>query len=94
MMKALLLAAVYLSLAIASAASRADVRVLVKGMVCSFCAQAIEKNLKRENVVDAVKVDLGKHLVTITLKDGQAISDEKLVEIFTDSGFKDVEIKR
>ncbi len=60
--------------------------ITVKGMVCSFCSQGITKKFNEEKV-KSVNVDLGKHLVSIELNDNQKISNEKITQILTDSGY-------
>ena len=39
-----------------------SVQIEVKGMVCSFCAQGIKKNISKLEAVESVKVDLKKVL--------------------------------
>lgn len=62
------------------------VEITVKGMVCSFCSQGITKKFNEEKV-KSVNVDLGKHLVTLELNEGQKLSNEKITQILTDSGY-------
>jgi copper chaperone CopZ len=59
----------------------------VRGMVCAFCATGIEKTFRKQPEVSAVKVDLPKKLVTITTKPGKTLSDAKVKEIVTYSGY-------
>jgi mercuric ion binding protein len=70
------------------------VEITVKGMVCSFCSQGITKKFNDEKV-KSVNVDLGKHLVTIELNEGQKLTNEKITQILTDSGYgvEKIEIK-
>lgn len=70
------------------------VEITVKGMVCSFCSQGITKKFNEEKV-KSVNVDLGKHLVTLELNEGQKLSNEKITQILTDSGYgvEKIEIK-
>jgi copper chaperone CopZ len=86
---------VLLSLTSASAWAKAqEVTIGVKGMVCSFCAQGIERKFKTQPSVDQVKVSLGNKQVKLTLKDGQAISDETVKEILSESGYNVEKIER
>ena len=48
-----------------------DIRVFVKGMVCSFCVQGVEKQFKKQDAIEKVEVDLEDSLVSIWLKEGQ-----------------------
>lgn len=68
-------------------AGNREIKVSVKGMVCAFCAQGITKKFKGEPSVDKVDVSLEKKLVTIDLKDGKDISNEKIESILKESGY-------
>ena len=57
------------------------------GMVCAFCATGIEKTFRKQPEVATVKVDLLKKLVTITTKPGETLSDAKVKEVVTYSGY-------
>jgi copper chaperone CopZ len=59
----------------------------VNGMVCAFCATGIEKTFRKQPEVATVKVDLATKLVTITTKPGTTLSDEKIKEVVTYSGY-------
>jgi mercuric ion binding protein len=59
----------------------------VNGMVCAFCATGIEKTFRKQPEVATVKVDLPKKRVTITTKPGKTLSDAKIKEIVTYSGY-------
>lgn len=71
-----------------------DIKVSVKGMVCGFCAQGIEKKLHEQDSVEKVNVNLKDKLVTVNLKDGKSISDEEIKKILTDSGYNIEKIER
>jgi copper chaperone CopZ len=59
----------------------------VNGMVCAFCATGIEKTFRKQPEVATVKVDLRKKLVTITTKPGKTLTDAKIKEVVTYSGY-------
>jgi copper chaperone CopZ len=59
----------------------------VHGMVCAFCATGIEKTFRKQPEVATVKVDLPKKIVTITTKPGKTLSDAKVKEVVTYSGY-------
>ena len=59
----------------------------VNGMVCAFCATGIEKTFRKQPEVATVKVDLPKKLVTITTKPGKTLTDAKIKEVVTFSGY-------
>lgn len=71
-----------------------EVVVTLKGLVCSFCAQGVKKTLSREPGVEKVEVDLDKKVATITTGNEQGLTDAKIRELMTDSGYEVVEIKR
>ena len=59
----------------------------VNGMVCAFCATGIEKTFRKQPEVATVKVDLPKKRVVITTKPGKTLSDGKIKEVVTYSGY-------
>jgi len=77
-----------------STAFSEDVKISVKGMVCSFCAQGIRKTLGNEQAVEDVKVDLDKKLVTITVKDGKTLTDEEIQRLIQEAGYDVLSIER
>jgi len=76
-----------------SAAVGSRVEVTVNGMVCSFCAQGLERNLRRLPATQAVSVDLQQHRITISLKPGAALDDQQIRKVIRDSGFDVREIR-
>ena len=64
-----------------------ELKVGVKGMVCAFCAQGIEKKFKAQDEVEKIDVSLEKKYVKLTFKDGKRLSNEKIKEILKDSGY-------
>ena len=71
-----------------------DIRIFVKGMVCSFCVQGVEKQFKKQDAIEKVEVDLEDSLVSIWLKEGQKISDAKIDSLIKDSGYNVESIER
>ena len=69
-------------------AGPSEVSVRVKGMVCAFCAQGIEKKFLAQKEVAKVFVTLEDKIVKLTLKDGQTLSKEKISEILKESGYE------
>ena len=63
------------------------IRTTVNGMVCAFCATGIEKTFRKQAEVATVHVDLPKNTVTITTKPGRTLTDAKVKEIVTYSGY-------
>lgn len=62
-------------------------RVTVDGLVCSFCAQGIDKSLRRLPATEDVYVSLEKRLVAVALRDGQNIDDALLTKTLQDAGY-------
>lgn len=75
------------------AAFESDINVNVNGLVCDFCARALEKVFGKREEVNAIDVDLDNALVAIDIKDGMSIPDEEIKQMITDSGYNVVEIK-
>ena len=63
------------------------IRTTVNGMVCAFCATGIEKTFRKQAEVATVQVDLPQKTVTITTKPGRTLTDAKVKEIVTYSGY-------
>ena len=75
-------------LAAFSAAAVADtIEMKVYGLVCGFCAQGIEKTLRKNPATADVIVSLDHKLVAIATRDGADISDAELTEALTDAGY-------
>ncbi len=71
-----------------------DITVIIRGMVCSFCAQGIEKTFKKDKSIEAVKVNLKEKSVKIKLKKGETISDLQIISVIKNAGYNIKEIKR
>lgn len=65
-----------------------ELKVGVKGMVCAFCAQGIEKKFKAQSEVEKVDVSLEKKFVKLSFKDGKRLPKEKIAEILKDAGYE------
>ncbi|MFK7886602.1 MAG: heavy-metal-associated domain-containing protein [Gammaproteobacteria bacterium] len=66
----------------------------VNGLVCDFCAQALKKVFKKEEAVDSLNVDLDAGEVSIALKQGQSLSDERVKKLIRKSGYSLVSTER
>lgn len=69
-----------------------DVRV--NGLVCDFCARALEKVFGRRDDVLGIDVDLNNGKVSIAMKDGFSIDNDTLTKLIMDSGYNVVEINK
>lgn len=79
---------------LAGSAVAETITTTVHGMVCAFCATGIEKTFRKQPEVATVKVDLPKKRVVVTTKPGKTLSDAKIKEVVTYSGYKMGEIVR
>lgn len=70
-----------------SATAAEKITVGVNGMVCSFCAQGIEKKFKANDAVQKIDVKLEKHEVTLDLKDGKNLTDDEITQLLKASGY-------
>ncbi|MCO5144450.1 MAG: heavy-metal-associated domain-containing protein [Oligoflexia bacterium] len=75
-------------------ASAKEISVQVNGMVCSFCAQGIEKSFSKLPEVSSIKVSLETKLVSLNTKDDKDLDDSKIKELITDAGYEVVKIER
>ena len=66
----------------------------VNGMVCDFCAQAIEKVFMKRDEVLGINVNLENQKVIIYLQKESNIEDETLLAIFEDAGYTVDKINR
>ncbi len=66
--------------------------VTVKGMVCSFCAQGIEKKLKTFKEVQSVNVDLDTKKVVVQATDDKILTQDVLKKTIKDAGYDVVDI--
>ena len=67
-----------------------EMKIGVKGMVCAFCAQGIEKNFLKQPEVSKVEVSLENKYVKLKFKDGQTLAKEKIAAILKEAGYDSV----
>jgi copper chaperone CopZ len=63
------------------------IEMKVYGLVCGFCAQGIEKTLRKKPATADVFVSLENQLVAIETREGSDLSDAELTKALTDSGY-------
>ena len=68
-------------------AKAGTIEMKVYGLVCGFCAQGIEKTLRKNPTTADVVVSLENKLVAMATREGQDISDAELTKALTDSGY-------
>ena len=88
---------IFLAMALILLAGNANantVKAHVNGLVCAFCATAIENSLKREPNVKSIKVDLDTKIVTIDFTDGKEMNDAALTHLLSEAGYTVTSIER
>ena len=83
----LLLALVTTLMANAALASGPEYRIAVKGLSCPFCAYGIEKQLNRVEGVEALETNIEAGTVTITMTEGQKLTESRAEEAVDKAGF-------
>lgn len=71
-----------------------EINVKVNGMVCSMCAQGIQKKFKSEEAVKKLNVDLDKKVVQIITEEGKDLSDETITKLIKEAGYNVAGIER
>lgn len=66
----------------------------INGLVCDFCARALEKVFGKRDEVTGIEVNLDTKLVTIGFKKNSDIDDTTITKLITDAGYNVVEIRR
>lgn len=74
-------------LMLASASNAATIEMSVNGLVCGFCAQGIEKTLRKNPATEDVVVSLENRLVAISTRPGADIGDDTLRKALKDAGY-------
>lgn len=81
-------------LLLASAVQAGTVEMTVDGLVCAFCAQGIEKSLRKQSATADVFVSLKHGIVGVGLKDGADIPDATLRNVLREAGYSIRTIQR
>jgi copper chaperone CopZ len=68
--------------------------VQVNGLVCDFCARALEKIFAKREEVASFSVDLTSKVMTLGLKPGQVLDDAAIAELVKKAGYNVVKIER
>jgi periplasmic mercuric ion binding protein len=63
------------------------IEMKVYGLVCGFCAQGIDKTLRKNPATADVFVSLENQLVAVETVPGKDIGDAELKKALTDSGY-------
>jgi len=75
-------------------AKKNSVNVDVNGMVCDFCARALEKVFSEKQEVAAIDVDLDNGRISINFNNGADLEDSTIQKLVTNSGYDVVRINR
>lgn len=70
------------------------IEVKVSGMVCSMCAQGIQKKFKDESAVKGLHVDMDNKLVHLETNEGKDISDKEITKLIKEAGYNVESIQR
>jgi cation transport ATPase len=80
-------AALLLPTGAAMAQASSSLKLQVNGMVCSFCAQGIEKRLKAIPEAGPVFIDLRNKVVAVEPKAGQSLNAERITTEVREAGY-------
>lgn len=96
MKKLLLTTAIILSLSTPIYAMHpgGTVNVDVNGLVCDFCARALEKVFGKQQAVESINVNLDTKMIQIHFNKGQSLNDATITRLINDSGYNVEEIHR
>lgn len=72
---------------ISDTACEDTINVKVNGLVCDFCARALEKVFGKRHEVSGINVDLDKGSVIVAIKPGMNIDEKIIKQLITDSGY-------
>lgn len=76
------------ALAAETAVTTQSLKLQVNGMVCSFCAQGIEKRLKALPAVGPIFIDLRNKVVAVEQRPGQALDAERVASEVREAGYE------
>ena len=72
----------------------APVVVDVLGVVCDFCATAMNKVFSKRDEVAAIYVDLDKKTLSLVINDGSYLSDKQIEKLAEQAGYRIAAIRR
>ncbi len=85
---AALAATLWLPAGAALAQAAQSLKMQVNGMVCSFCAQGIEKRLKALPEAGPVFIDLRNKVVAVEPRPGQTLNAERVAGEVREAGYE------
>ncbi len=78
----------------AEAAGGELIVVDVLGVVCDFCAVAMDKTFAKRGEVAATRVDLDDKTLTIVTRPGQTLADAEIEKLVKSAGYRTKAIRR
>ena len=87
-----LIASVSLMASVAKAEETATLQV--SGVVCSFCAQGIQKRFQQTGVIKSVSVDLDKHEVGLEFLEDKTLTDAEIGSLLESAGYNLLKVQR
>ncbi|MEO1575618.1 MAG: heavy-metal-associated domain-containing protein [Pseudomonadota bacterium] len=82
------------AIAAALSAGGEPIVVDVLGVVCDFCAKAMNKTFGKREEVAAVHVDLDEKSLSLVLEDGASLDDEEITRLVKRAGYRLSSIRR
>jgi len=71
-----------------------EIQVKLAGLVCDFCARAIEKTFSKQGEVAQTSIDLTTKQLTLRLKPGANLDNATIETLVKNAGYNVIEIKR
>lgn len=65
----------------------------VEGLVCDFCARAVEKVFLKQAEVDSININLDDKKIEIYLKENKTMDESIVKQLIVDSGYNVKEIR-
>ena len=72
----------------------APIVIDVLGVVCDFCATAMNKVFSKRDEVAAIYVDLDKKTLSLVINDGSDLSDKQIEKLAEQAGYRIAAIRR
>ena len=64
----------------------------VNGLVCDFCARALEKTIGKNDAVKSIKVDLRDKIITINFNENKKLDNSIIEQLIAEAGYSVREI--
>ena len=72
--------------------SGSTVYAYVNGLVCDFCARALEKTIGKNDAVKSINVDLRDKIITINFNENKKLEKSIIEQLIADAGYSVREI--